>query len=137
MLEMSLENQEYEFKVKRLVVQRLVDKGLIIEANRLKRQQHGDLEDYDAQLIRHILDIATQEDPLYKHPTRQNSRGMWWEYLKARWFPDWLLRKFPIKYEEIIAVHKFPELSLPDSLLGREFVHLKIVELEDLGKKRQ
>jgi len=40
----------------------------------------------------------------------------WWEAFKERWFPKWLLRKFPIIYhEEHYDVHAFhPTVILPD-----------------------
>ena len=131
-------DEEYEFKLKRLVAQCLVDKALLMNPDRFERKEIDELEDViDARMVRWLIDIATQEEPLFRHPTKLNCKGLWWEYVKARWFPDWLLRKFPVKEEEIIAVHKFPELNIPDQALGREFVHLRIVDPEELAKEKE
>ena len=131
------EEETYEFKIKRIVTQALVDKALLMNPDRFKLTETDVLEYYDAKMVRWLVDIATQEEPLFRHPTRLNCKGLWWQYFKQRWFPDWLLRKFPVKDEEIIAVHKFPELNIPDQTLGREFVNLRIVDPEELAKEKE
>ena len=128
--------EEYEFKLKRLVAQTVIDSALLMNADRFERVEIN-LDDCDARLVRWLVDIATQEEPLFRHPTKLNCKGLWWQYFKQRWFPDWLLRKFPVKEEEIIAVHKFPELNIPEQALGREFVHLRIVKPEELTKEKE
>lgn len=41
----------------------------------------------------------------------------WWEHFKQDWFPEWLLVRFPIKYEikEIHGECFYPEISIPDA----------------------
>jgi len=49
----------------------------------------------------------------------------------------------PLRWKHVWAIHKFPELNLPDDLVvGREFVHFRIVDekkLEDWieGKEKK
>lgn len=40
----------------------------------------------------------------------------WWDALKERWYPKWLLRKYPAKYKTIVLDIKelYPEISAPD-----------------------
>ena len=68
-----------------------------------------------------ILNLATLETPIMDIPAD------WWQHTKDRWYPAWLKKKFPVRKVTITAEHKLPELNLPESLLGREFVHLKLL----------
>jgi hypothetical protein len=80
------------------------------------------MEKEGVRLVRGILDILTYEEEIYRYPSD------WWQAFKERWFPKWLLKQFPVKKAEVWAVHKFPELAPPDGFLGKEFVHLKIIQ---------
>lgn len=44
----------------------------------------------------------------------------WWEALKARWFPSWAKRKWPIRYVKRTAMAMFPNLEIPSE---SRFVH--------------
>lgn len=78
------------------------------------------------EVVEVILDIATQEETLCQYPAN------WLEALKERWFFGWLKKRFPVRMKQVIAVHKFPELDAP---VGREFVHLRIVDQDKLMKE--
>lgn len=113
--------EEYTFKMQRIAqVVALQSKGVVLQADRFKFDDH--ITRAGQHLIQLVLNIATQEEDLCRYPAD------WWQALKERWFPEWLKRKTPVVWTEVIAIHKFLELAIPDSVLGREFVNLKIVE---------
>jgi len=68
-----------------------------------------------------ILNLATMETPIMDIPAD------WWQHTKEKFFPAWLKRKTPVRYTRVVAEHKFPELNLPESMLGQEFVSLKLL----------
>jgi hypothetical protein len=39
----------------------------------------------------------------------------WWNAVKERWFPKWLLRKYPVQYttQEVVISVLYPKLRLP------------------------
>ena len=78
--------------------------------------------------IDQIFRLATQEEELAKYP------ATWWQFFKEAYFPKWLLRKFPVQYEEIWAVRKYPEINIPD--LGSEYVHFKIIDIDGIERLR-
>lgn len=75
--------------------------------------------------IRALYTLATQETLEAKYPAD------WWQAFKERWFPHWLLEYYPVKFKQVVAVHKFPELEVPHTL-GKEYVELKIVDPDKL-----
>jgi len=107
-------------------VKAIDDFAIILGGDRIKWSY---LEDTGRTMIRGIMRVATQEEPLCKYPAD------WWQHVKERWFRKWMLRRWPVKYEEVIAMHKFPELDPPAGVLGREFVHLEIVDSWKLQDK--
>jgi hypothetical protein len=38
----------------------------------------------------------------------------WKEAFKERWFPSWLLEKFPVKYVRVDVMEYYPKVALPD-----------------------
>jgi len=106
--------QHYELKLKRIVAQILADNALLMEVDRFKRVA-------DTRMVKWLVTIATQEEPLCRYP------ATWWDAFKEKWLKRW----FTVNYTEVIAVHKYPELSIPDQVLGREFVHLRIKEEDE------
>ena len=38
-----------------------------------------------------------------------------WELFKSRWFPDWMLKKFPVKYETFKAYMLHPDIKVPEN----------------------
>lgn len=41
----------------------------------------------------------------------------WWQAFKARWFPGWLLRRFPVRYQVWEVKRLYPDFTDPQ--LGR------------------
>ncbi len=82
-----------------------------------------------AEVLKATVTIAMQEEELTKYPSD------WWQALKERWFPKWMKQRWPIKYNEVWAYHKFPDLEIPESLLGREKVSVRIISPEELVGK--
>lgn len=37
-----------------------------------------------------------------------------WQLLKSRWFPVWLLKKFPVRYETFRVFILHPDIKVPD-----------------------
>ncbi len=107
--------EELVFKLQRIAANICVDAGLIITPER-----------FVIEGTKVLIDILTKEEELYRHPST------WWQMFKSVYFPKWLLRLYPVKYTEVWTVHKFPELTFPTKdVLGKEFVHLKIIEPKD------
>jgi len=117
----------FTFHIQTIVATQALDTyGVLIHGDRPKWEY---LESEGKLILRALLRVATQEDPLCRYPVD------WWQAVKERWFPPWLLRRYPVRYKEVIAVHNFPELDPPEGVLGREFVHLKVVDMDKLQKK--
>lgn len=117
--------QEVEFRVRKIFGQHVLDKGLSISTDRLAIQVI--LDDWGNRLVQGMLAIATQEDREISYPAD------WWQAFKFRWFPEWALRRWPVKRHHIIAIHKFPEVTLPNEFAGHEYVHFKVMDDEELG----
>ena len=100
----KLAQDKYHFIIRRLVV-------------------HGKLD----EAVDVILDLATINEPIREIPFD------WWAHFKLRWFPKWLKRKFPPRMVWVVAVHRFPELQVPD--LGREYISLKTIDPDKLVKE--
>lgn len=79
------------------------------------------------KVIRAVLEFATQEEPIKEIPAD------WWQHFKLRWFPRWLKRWLPVQMKWVVAIHKWPELMMPS--LGREYVHLTVVDTDKLIKE--
>lgn len=52
----------------------------------------------------------------------------WWQHVKERWFPSFLLKRFPVKYKKYVATVFYPDLPIP-----REQNHIVIREVETNG----
>jgi len=114
--------EDFNFKIKRIgVAVALHDSGILIKPDRL------DVE-ITQNLLKILFNLATQEEPLHKQPAD------WWQHFKERWFPRWARHLSPVKYVEVWAAHKYPEVSVPESVLGREFVHVKIISAEEIDR---
>mgnify|MGYP001579721581 CR=1 FL=1 len=112
----ALPKNEYQLRIRKIMGRVAFDYALRVNPERLKIEEVADQ-------LNLILHIATIEEPVSTIP------ATWWDWFKKRWFPLWVLRRFPIQYTEIIVAHKFPELSVPDQLLGHEFVHLTVRDM--------
>ena len=118
---------DIKLKVTQLVCKIAADKGVVFSADRIKIAAWEDL-------VQAIMTLATQEETVFEYPAN------WWEALK-----EWLLKKHligshviklfkAVRYNKVVAVHKFPELVVPSELLGREFVHLKVMPWEEVER---
>ncbi len=113
-----MDNKELTFKLQRVASGIALLNGLQIEPDRFIvkfKEANG------VQTIQLLLDILIQEEELYGHPAD------WWQMFKERYFPKWAKRRWPIKQTEVWAMHKYPELEPPNDIIGKEFVHLRIV----------
>lgn len=91
-------------------------------------RQHIDQHEIDLIKTRHEI------DHWYKAATRQLVKELriavwkealptqtfsypanWWQAVKERWFPDWLLRRFPVVYNKITCTldRLYPDLPPP------------------------
>ena len=119
-----MNEKEITFQVRRAFAQLSLGKGLKINSDRVQVKL---FEESGEIVAKALFGYVTQEFGDYKHPLD------WWQYFKQRWMPKWLLRKFPVRYAQVFEVHKYPEVALPVEFLGREFVHFKVVDEEELG----
>ena len=125
MVELNFE--EIKFQVKRyataytFVTQGIVipDGNITVEATLKKDIMKGIFTQ-----VRMVLNTLTQEHYQLKYPRT------WWDAVKARWFPKWLLRKFPVEYSAVYTTHVFPEMAVPT--YGKEFVTMKVKPYEAL-----
>lgn len=129
----AVSSESFKFSMKRLGVEIALDEhGLILDPDRFSIEDI--VFDNGRYMLRTLLNVATQEETIAEIPVN------WWEHLKKTiyrntWFPRWIKRRFPVEVDWLVAVHKFPELNVPESLLGREFVHLKVVDPWELQDK--
>lgn len=79
------------------------------------------------QVVEAAIRLACQDEELLEVPSSL------WQHFKERWFPKWLKKRFPVRYDQWFAEHKFPEVEFPD--FGREFIHFKKVKYEDLERE--
>ena len=113
--------EDMKLKATQLVCQIAADKGMVFSADRIKITLSEDL-------IRATMLLATKEEEVFEYPAN------WWEMLKQALIPKWLLKYMPIRFNKVVAVHKYPEVVVPPGLLGREFIHVKVIPWEDLVK---
>lgn len=52
----------------------------------------------------------------------------WKESFKERWFPEWLLKKYPVKYSYIQLAALYPQLHLPSDQYPPIFHAVKMKE---------
>lgn len=68
---------------------------------------------FDALLVRldaFVWSHTDRTEVVGKYPST------WWDAVKARWYPLWALRKWPVQYTKVIAEVKvlYPDLVLPN-----------------------
>lgn len=119
----DLRGEDFTFKLRQIGAMVALDKGIRLSPDRFKIEV---LKNEGQYILKVLVDLLTQEQEVMKIPAN------WWEGIKLRWFPQQLLARYPVKWDEIWAVHKFPELDTP--VLGREFVHLKLIKQEELDR---
>jgi len=132
--------EDYTFKIRTIAKQVAIDMGLMIRADRVKIQ-HVLREELPYQIIRGLFSFATLEDQVFDYPNNFLTRwGQKWQSFKDRRFPRWLRKRCPLKVNRVWATHKFPELNIPNELVGREFIHFKVVredKLAEVGKEEK
>lgn len=121
----KIKTDEITLRVRRLVAEARLSPTQMRALKRVDLQSF--LTKQSVELIRAVLDLACLEEPIQEIPAD------WWQHFKLRWFPKWLKRRFPVKMEWIAAIHKFPELDVPP--LGREYLHLRVVDSDKLIRK--
>jgi len=119
--------QEFRFNIRRVISDILVDEALLVNSSRVKT--YAWLNQTLMPHIRLLFTYATQEEEVFDYPAD------WWQWFKQRWFPEWLIKRYPIRMARIWAIHSFPELNIPDEFVGREFVHFRIVNEDKLTSK--
>ena len=104
-----------ELMVKKVFSQVVIDDQLVMVLPNFELQEfrNHNLQ----QIIRGIYRCLCQEVLMETYPSD------WWQAFKERWFPPWLLSRYPVRYTDIIAEHRFPEMAIPK--LGREKIYLR------------
>ena len=132
----ELQAEKFDLKIQRFGTVYALSRAIRIKPERIKVQFFKD-KSFDH--VKQLIDVATQEDELEQYPQNFFTRlSFWWQEFKRKWFPRWLLRRYPVEWHQVWAVHKFPELDVPS--LGKECVSLKVIkysELEKLIEKRR
>jgi len=105
-------------------------KGVLLDPERFTIETiYGDK---GQMLIRLLLDVATREKKIDEIPAN------WFEGLKEaiyrRWpRPSrWAARRWHPRMKWVVAMSQFPELHVPNELVGREFVTVRIVDMWDV-----
>jgi len=114
------------FETRKYIVLASIAQGVQINPERVTVSIE---ENHTGQLLgQAVVTILTQHDTLCRYP-----RG-WFQAFKLQFYPERLLRWFPVKYTHVDAEYKFPEMNPPESVLGRQFVTLKIIDEDRLRK---
>jgi len=123
---MTKDNKEFTFRLRKVFAQCAVNRGLKISPDRY--QVRAIDEGAGKYLAEGILLLATQEDEVYDCPLNFLTKlGQRWQNLKAR-MPRWIQKRIPLEHTRIWAVSKYPDLNVPASFFGSEYVHFRVVE---------
>lgn len=129
------ENKEFTFRLRRVFTQCAVNKGLNINPDRYQAKVID--EGAGRYLAQGILLLATKEEEVFDYPNNFLTRlGQKWDNLRAR-MPRWLRRRFPAKHTRVWAVSKFPDVNVPASFFGSEFVHFRVLDEKELEPKEE
>lgn len=124
--------ETYTFRIRRIFHEACVNKGLNISPGRIMGREFVD--DLGRQIIQTMLAVATQEEEIVSFPDNWLTRlGKTWHNVKRR-LPRWARAILRPGEVSVMAVHKFPEVNVPNNLLGNEFVHFKIWKVLDAKK---
>jgi hypothetical protein len=90
------------------------------------------------QIVRRIASEKLEEIEVRAEATIEYP-ATWWEHFKERWYPEWLKRKFPVKYDlktetnitkaDVMAF--YPNVSLPEHAHYIQFARLKETNLRN------
>ena len=118
--------EKFVFDVHKYIILSCIAKGVDIQPDKVAVSYE---ETKGGELIgKAVIDILTLHRPLCTHPRD------WWQAFKERWFPQWMLDRWPPRYCHVEAEYKFPEMNPPESVLGRQFVHLKVLDEDKIRK---
>jgi hypothetical protein len=120
-----LDEEVLTFKSRKIITQVLLDHALDVAPERV---QVRIVEHEIGRLVQGLITVATQEEEVYEHPED------WWQSFKERWFPEWLKKRYPVRMNQVWAIHKFPELNIPMDLPLREFIHFRVVNDKKLER---
>jgi len=105
---------------------------LLLNEDRVKAKLY---EDQQGRLVvQGLLAIATLHEEVFEYPTD------WWQAFKERWFPKWLLNRYPVALSHVWSYSKLPEVNIPHEYIGREYIHFQAIDerkLELLGKEQK
>jgi len=126
--------EDFTFRVRSVVKQVALANSLLVRLDRVELQHIVD--DYIGNhIIRGLFRFATLEEEVFDYPDNFLTRlGQWWHAFKAKKFPRRLYKRFPNVTKRVWATHKFPELNMPNELVGREFIHFRVVNEDKLAK---
>ena len=130
-----LSSQEFKFTLKRFASEvSFTYKGLVIDPERFAIDftfgEGGQV------LIKLLLDIATKEETIEELPD-----GLWQHFKQCLYaklpifIARYAIRHWPVRTRWITSLHLFPELRVPEEVLGKEFVSLRTVDMWDLQDK--
>lgn len=72
-----------------------------------------EFESYVNELTNNLILSVTNKAPYYDLEILQVPKD-WKEHFKERWFPKYLLKKFPIKYKEYRVTAYYRKVKLPE-----------------------
>jgi len=127
-----LSSQEFKFTLKRFASEVAFEyKGLVIDKDRFDIDftfgEGGQV------LIKLLLDVVTKEQTIEELPD-----GLWQHFKQCLYaklptfIARYVKRRFPVKTRWVTSLHLFPELHVPEEVLGREFVTLRTVDSFEL-----
>ena len=114
--------EEFKFTLRKIFARCAVHRGLNINTERYKVKTID--EGAGNWLAQSILLLATKEEEVYDCPDNFLTRlGQKWHTLKKK-LPR---RFFPLGIKRVWAVSKFPDVNVPASFFGSEFVHFRVM----------
>jgi len=112
--QMGLKHVEYRFK-------KYFSEHLSVLPDATVKTIMGDMADkWAVELVTRF--VGQRKNIVVKYPEN------WWQSLKESVFPDFLLKRFPVKYEkeEVVIDKVFPDIPVDDDRLGRVFYVTKM-----------
>lgn len=88
----------------------------------------SDLADAHVEIITHTMDALIMQVRGYvwgEHESLQRQEIKyprdWWQAFRERWFPAWWLKRYPVKYREIVLDVKAIYPTFKPSVPNREY----------------
>jgi hypothetical protein len=106
-------DMQYTTREKRLDIKRFTSEILLTDESLISLPNTTVLHTLTDFAAHHRLSItskmAGEVVETHKYPTT------WWDAVKARFFPQWLLRRLPVQWTVVKTWQCYPEYPLPDS----------------------